>query len=307
MSRRAYVSRYVLILKKLRSKPYASLEELQQYINASSGHLQLWDETLNMAFSKRTLQRDLREIRVLFGIDIEYSKREKGYFISPTERDNKNFERLLEALDLFNSLNIAEDLAPFICLEKNNPGGTENLQRSLHAIKNRLQVRFTYHKFWEEEVSHRVVEPYALKEFKNRWYIIAEDIGDGCIKSFALDRMTDLCTTAASFEYPEDFSIEEHYRYSFGIINPNGNEPEDIVLSFDPYQGKYIKSLPLHHTQQILVDTKEELRIKLRLHITHDLVMELLSFGDSVTVIKPGSLINMIRDTHKNAFKLYGN
>jgi hypothetical protein len=30
------------------------------------------DDTLTIGFSKRTLQRDLREIRNIFGIDIEY-------------------------------------------------------------------------------------------------------------------------------------------------------------------------------------------------------------------------------------------
>jgi predicted DNA-binding transcriptional regulator YafY len=166
-------------------------------------------------------------------------------------------------------------------------------------------VKFTYQKFWEEEISHRLAEPYALKEFKNRWYIIAKDIGDDYIKSFALDRLADLDTTAITFEYPENFSIEERYRYCFGIIGPNDSKPEDIILSFDPYQGKYIKSLPLHNTQQILIDNAKELRIKLRLYITHDFMMELLSFGDSIVVIKPVSLINMIRDTYKSAVKPY--
>ncbi len=307
MSKRAYISRYLLILKKLRAKPYSSLEELQRYINVESEHLQVWDDTLSIAFSKRTLQRDLREIRTLFGIDIEYSKREKGYFVTSTEGDNKNFQRMIEALDLFNSLNIAKDLAPFVCLEQRNPQGTENLQGMLHAIKNRLQVKFTYQKFWEEEISYRLAEPYALKEFKNRWYIIAKDINDEHIKSFALDRLTNLDITSVIFEYPKDFDVEKNYRYCFGIISPNGNKPEDIILSFDPYQGKYIKSLPLHNTQQILIDDKDELRIKLKLCVTIDFVMELLSFADNVRVIKPVLLITEVRNAHKNAFKQYEN
>ena len=76
---------------------------------------------------------------------------------------------------MFNSLNLAQDLTPFIHLEKRRPQGTENLYGLLHAIKNRLQIKFNYQKFWEEELSQRLVEPYALKEFKNRWYIMAKD------------------------------------------------------------------------------------------------------------------------------------
>ena len=89
-----------------------------------------------------------------------------------------NFQRMMEAFDMFNSLNLAQDLTPFIHLEKRRPQGTENLYGLLHAIKNRLQIKFTYQKFWEEELSQRLAEPYALKEFKNRWYIMAKDSKD---------------------------------------------------------------------------------------------------------------------------------
>ena len=43
----------------------------------------------------------------------------------------------------------------------------------------------------------------------------------------------------------------------------DGGEPQKIVLSFDPFQGQYIKSLPLHKSQTVLVDNVEEFRIKI--------------------------------------------
>jgi hypothetical protein len=116
MSKRGYISRYLLILKKLKAKPYCSYEELQGYIES---------------------QRDIREIKNLFGVDIEYSSSGKGYFISQSEMENMNFQRMIEAFDMFNSLNLAQDLTPFIHLEKRRPQGTENLYGLLHAIKNK--------------------------------------------------------------------------------------------------------------------------------------------------------------------------
>jgi len=260
---------------------------------------------LNIGFSKRTLQRDIKEISNVFGIDIEYSKSQKGYFISQSENENMNFQRMMEAFDMFNSLNLAQDLAPFIHMEKRKPQGTENLYGLLHAIKNRLQIKFTYQKFWEEESSQRLVEPYALKEFKNRWYIMAKDSKDTNIKSFALDRLTDLRITEQKYQYPDNYSIEKNYRYCFGIVSSNDEEPQDIILSFDPLQGKYIKTLPLHDTQQVLVDNEEELRIQLKLCLTHDLLMELLSFGDNMKVIEPTPLADQIKQVHEKAFRQY--
>ncbi|MCH8535899.1 MAG: WYL domain-containing protein [Flavobacteriaceae bacterium] len=267
--------------------------------------MQMRDDNLQVGFSKRTLQRDLREIRNIFGIDIEYSKSQKGYYISHSENENMNFQRMIEAFDMFNSLNIAQDLTPFIDLEKRRPQGTDNLYGLLHSIKNMYLITFTYQKFWEEESSLRLVEPYALKEFKNRWYLMAKDCNDTKTKSFALDRLTKLEITNQSFTYPENFSIEEKYRFCFGIISSTSQRPQDIVLSFDPFQGKYIKTLPLHNTQQILTDNETELRIKLKLYITHDFVMELLSFGGNMKVIQPKSLIKQIKQAHENAYRQY--
>jgi hypothetical protein len=59
------------------------------------------------------------------------------------------------------------------------------------------------------------------------------------------------------------------------------------LLSFDPFQGKYIKAFPLHRSQQILADTDDELRISFRLVIIYDLEMELRMYGDPVKVIQP--------------------
>lgn len=305
MSKRGYISRYLLILKKLKIKPFSAYEELQSYIENQFEYFQMQDDSLNIGFSKRTLQRDIKEIRNVFGIEIEYSKSNKGYYISQNETENMNFQRMMEAFDMFNSLNLAHDLKPFIHLEERRPQGTENLYGLLHAIKNRLQIKFTYQKFWEEEISHRLVAPYALKEFKNRWYVMVKASKDLHIKSFALDRLTNLEITSQTYQYPENYSIEQSYSNCFGIISPDGEEPQDIILSFKPFQGKYIKTLPLHKSQQVLVDNKEEMKIELRLCLTHDLVMELLSFGDNMKVIEPKSLADQIKQAHKKAYIQY--
>ncbi len=306
MSKRGYISRYLLILKKLKLKPYSTYEELQSYIENQFDYLRMQDDTLNIGFSKRTLQRDIKEIRNVFGVDIEYSKSNTGYFISQNETENMNFQRMMEAFDLYNSLNLAQDLTPFIHLEKRKPQGTENLYGFLHAIKNRLQIKFSYKKFWDEESSIREAEPYALKEFKNRWYILAKDCKDNNIKSFALDRLSNLEITKQHYQYPDNYNVEQNYRYCFGIISPNDEEPQNIILSFDPIQGKYIKKLPLHDTQQVLEDNdKETLDQTKTLPFTQDLIMELLSFGDNMKVIEPKSLADQIKQAHKKAYNQY--
>ncbi len=305
MSKRGYISRYLYILQRLKTKPYSSLEELQTYLQNRIGELQTDDDGLEVGLSDRTLQRDFKEISRVFGVDIVYSRSEKGYFIHNTTSENASFQRMMEAYDIFNSLNLAQNLSPYIQLEQRKPQGTENLHGLLHAIKNKKQIRFSYQKFWDDAITQRTAEPYLLKEFKSRWYVMAKDTPNGLLKSFGLDRLANLEITNRPFEFAVAESMDEKYRYCFGIISPEEGEPEDILLSFDGFQGKYIKTLPLHETQEVVYEDENEIQVRLKLYVTHDFVMELLSMGNAVEVMKPESLIETIKRAHEEAVALY--
>jgi predicted DNA-binding transcriptional regulator YafY len=298
MSKRESLARLNLIIRKVKRMP-SSYEEISEYLTRESEI-----QSYNFTTSKRTFQRDLEDIRSLFNIDIQYDLSKKVYHIVEEDQPEVN-DRIMEAFDLFNVLHVSDRLSGYIHFEKRKPQGTGNLLGLLHAIKNNYMVRFTYQKFWDDEPTVRTTEPYALKEFKNRWYLIAKDLNDQQIKTFGFDRLWDLEITKKSFTHLPDFDIDEKFRYCFGIISPEDDQPHDIILSFEPVQGKYIKTLPLHENQEIIVDNDDELRIKLTLFITHDLVMELLSFGSTLKVIKPKALADLIRTEHYNAYKRY--
>ena len=263
-------------------------------------------QSYNLQISQRTFQRDLDDIRSLYNIDILYDHSQLNYYIDSEDTPELQ-ERILEAFDTLNALNITDRLSNHIHFEKRKPQGTENLYGLLHAIKLKFQITFTYQKYQDDVATIRKCEPYALKEFRNRWYILAKDLNDKKVKSFSLDRLSNLDITQRHFQYPEDFNVNEHYRYSFGIISPNSDAPQEILLLFTPLQGKYIKSLPLHTSQEILKDTDKELLIKLTLYITHDFIMELLSFGDNVEIIAPDDLINIMSTIYQNASNKYSN
>ncbi|TAF44899.1 MAG: WYL domain-containing protein [Sphingobacteriales bacterium] len=182
---------------------------------------------------------------------------------------------------------------------------TQNLNGILHAIQNRVFIKFDYQKYWIDEQTERTVAPYALKEFKNRWYVIAKDSKVKQIKSFGLDRLSNLDITKKGYPKQDSFDIDAHYKNSFGIISPNELLPEKVVLSFNAFQGKYVKSLPLHDSQVVILDIVNEVQIQLNLCITHDFAMELLSFGDNFKVIQPKTLLDKIKTAHYNAFKKY--
>ena len=298
MSKRESIIRQNLIIKKLR-KSSATFNEISDYLMRES-ELQEYDFNI----SKRTFQRDINDIRSIYTIDIQYNKSKGVYYIDSDEQSDAN-NRMIEAFDMLHAINISENTSDYLHFENRRPQGTENMYGLLHAIKNKLQIKFTYHKFWEDEPTHRVAEAYALKEFKNRWYVLANDLKDNIVKSFALDRLSELEITKNKFQQVTDFNVKEHYKSCFGIISPNNYTLEKVVLSFKPVQGKYIKALPLHKSQVIIVDTVEELRIELHVFNTFDFTMEILSYGEEVKVIEPQSLIEKIKSLYTNALNQY--
>jgi len=285
-------------MNKLR-RGSATFEQIDAYL-AMQSELQGG----NLRMSLRQFQRDIKDIESIFEVDISYDFKLKVYAINQDETSEVS-QRRMEALDVFNALKIGESSSMSIHFEKRKPQGTENFHGLLHAINNQLQISFTYQKFWDDYLSHRTVEPYALKEFRNRWYLLALDLNDLKVKSFAFDRLTELEISKKKFYSSETFDVNEYYRSCFGIISPTDHDLEEVILSFDAIQGKYIKSLPLHETQEILIDNEHEVRIKLNIYLTLDFIMEILSHGDNVKVIKPKSLIAELKKSYQNALAQY--
>jgi len=299
MSRREALLRHSYIVTKLRNKP-SSKEEIIDYLNKK---FEL--DGYKLTISDRTFLRDKNDIESLYGIEIKCN--EKGKNIYSIDDDDSNKSNKL--LDVFNNLfllNLREDLSNYIHLEPIRPKGTENLFGLLHAIKNKQRIQFDYEKFLDNTLLDKLVEPYCLKEFKNRWYLIGKDVNDNYIKTFALDRIKGgLEFSKINFNIPASFDIKKMFEYSFGIYTNQDQEPEEVVLSFKPDKGLYIKSLPLHETQEIIVDDDKEFRIKLKIHTTYDFVMELLSHGSNVKVLQPVSLAELLKADYERAWKQY--
>lgn len=294
MAKKVFFLRYTLELKRLQQSR-ATFNELSEYLDSQA---EFTDEII--VFSKRTFQRDMKDIKAIFNVDILYDRKSKSYFIDSVEK-SVTTDRMLETFEMVNALNLTDDLSQFIQFEKRKPQGTHHFHGLLHCIKNHFVVNFPYHKYDDDIIVNREVEPYALKEFKNRWYLIAKDQNDKHVKTFGLDRIQELNITKKKFAPPENFKVNDLYKDYFGIVNTSTDKAEEIMLSFDSFNGKYIKSFPLHESQQIIVDNENETRIKILLHATFDFEMELLSHGDRVKVIAPASLRRRMREIYKNA------
>ncbi|MGJ1412811.1 helix-turn-helix transcriptional regulator [Sphingobacterium thalpophilum] len=297
MSVRETLIRHNLVINKLRARSM-SWEELDDFL-AQESELQEY----KLQVSQRQFQRDINDIFFLYGIEIKNNKSSKKYaIVTSYEMENRS----LEAFDVFNLLKMGGNKTKEVSFEKRRPLGTEHLAGIVHAIRNTLHISFTYHKFYEINSKVRRIEPYLLKEVKNRWYVIGNDVEMNKTRVFALDRIGELHILDKKFTRLNSISVERIFDSCFGIILPEENQQvEEIILSFSAFQGKYIKSLPIHQSQEILIDNEKELRIRLYLYVTYDFVMELLSLGREVTVLNPPSLQELVIKRHNEVLGNY--
>jgi predicted DNA-binding transcriptional regulator YafY len=312
MSLSATLHSYFTIIEKLQSNnaSYPTKEELIAHVENSLESFRDKKGKAEKGISVRTFIRDKKEIYNLFGIDIQFSKKHKGYFLVESGIKDRFLQQMAQSFEALQLLNLSTHLQGIIQPEKQKHKGIEHFGEILYAIQERRQLQFTYHKFWDEKPTERTVAPYHLKEAGQRWYLIAKDEGGNqYIKHFALDRMSNVVQTTTAFTPPTHQSYLDIYQYTFGIDGPHSNaeKVQEIILSFDHYQGKYVKALPLHHSQEILVDNDDELRISLRLYITRDLVMQILSHGEKVKVIEPKSLANSLATEFRTTLSYYQN
>jgi predicted DNA-binding transcriptional regulator YafY len=183
--------------------------------------------------------------------------------------------------------------------------GSSLIPQIYDAIFESREITFSYTKFVPDETSFRRLQPYLLKEHRNRWYVIGKAEGEP--KIFGIERMDDLVITDQWFE--KDLAFYDEIKCvlfdSIGVM-AFGFDTEKVILQFNKEQAKYIQTLKLHRSQQTIEDNESGLTISLNVKVTHEFIMDcVLRFGNNVKVLQPESLIRKVKETYKKAIENY--
>ena len=240
----------------------------------------------------RTFHNHRAAVAAMFDIDIECDKRNGFvYYIENSEDVARGGVRqwLVNTFAVNNLINESHKLKSRILFEQ-IPSGQHYLTPIIEAMRDGLAVEITYESFWRSEVHTFPIEPYCVKVFKQRWYVVGRSPLKNELRIYALDRIVDLFTTDQKFTLPKDFSGAEYFQHAFGIIPEDGwHDVEYVELKVYGKQANYIRTLPLHHSQEE-VETNEEFTIfRYLLCPTYDFRQEVLSHGDRVEVLSPVS------------------
>lgn len=185
------------------------------------------------------------------------------------------------------------------------PSGREHLSTILKAMKENRVFSITYRPFRKQHSYTFPIEPYCVKLFENRWYVLAHNVRYGDMRVYSLDRMEKVEPTDEHFRLPKDFDAEAYFSTAFGIVIGTGEKPERIVIRAKKDHKHYIRSLPLHHSQKQIADCEEYADFELFLAPTYDFAMKLLQVGAWVEVIEPLHLRETMKAWIKDMFNAY--
>ena len=297
MAKGPNILRYYLIIQAIRTLKKPNPNAVIEYLHDKSEEKKIAE----LRISERTLRRDLSDIKSFFGIDMEYSRMEGRYIVSSLEEREQYIDEIMTNFEILSSIDAHQEKHPkYIIPENRKPRGNQHFILISKAIKESKRVTFIYKKYYPEVSETRTVEPYALKQSRERWYILGFDKDGSDEKSFGLDRIEDLKITEEKFEKKEvDWNAK--YQDVFAMFT-DGKKAEDVVLSFDHMDGNYIESMPIHHSQ-ILTREQNRTIVKLHIKITLDLIMELMSRSWSIEVIEPQRLRKELYSIYKDATK----
>ncbi|MBT3646652.1 MAG: WYL domain-containing protein [Flavobacteriales bacterium] len=172
--------------------------------------------------------------------------------------------------------------------------GAEFLEAVYAAARAQTQLEFEYQKFESEETQSLVLEPYLIKEYRGRWYVIGYDVDKGSIRTYSLDRFVSAKTTEMPFKSKPEFDRMKFFKHAIGITVTD-NEPVEVVLKFSSRLTPYIRTQPLHESQVILRKESDGLVVQLNVLNTIELITQILGFGDQVEVLEPIDLRTSVK------------
>ena len=255
----------------------------------------------------RTFHKWRQAIEEMFGLIIENENSgQYRYYIQNSEELKSGSMRSW----LFNTLTVSNLMMDSVSIKdkvlfEEIPDGEQYLPVILESLKKNLVLGMTYQSYSRDEANTFEVEPYCLKAFKQRWYLVAHSPYLNKIMIYALDRVKWLGLTDKSFKYPKNFYPEEFFDDCFGIIADQKVKVETVKLKVSAGQANYLRSLTLHQTQKEIERTDEYSIFTVRLRPTFDFRQEVLSQGCDIEVLEPEWFRKEVAEVSKHMWNKY--
>jgi len=298
-----YFKRYIWIIELLQSYSMLTLDEIKDFwmrSNVNDEHKPLAD---------RTFYNNIDAIRDMFGIDIVCNRSTNEYYIDNEEDIKGSGIRnwMMNALSMNNLLTESSAMKDRILFE-DIPSSQKYLTPIMRAMKEGHKIQVKYQSFAKPDMDERLLNPYCLKAFRQRWCLLASTDENPEPHIYALDRMLEVRQSAFEWTIPAAFDAEAYFAPFCGY--PTGHEsydhPVNLKVKVSAHQANYFRTLPLHKSQQEIERNDEYSIFTYHLVIGYHVKQVIFSYMDSVEVLEPVELREEIKQTINTMNKLYG-
>lgn len=291
------ISRYIWIidvLTKNRRLTKAELNKLWIKSDISGGE----------PLPDRTFFHYRRNIEEIFKIEIKCDRNGKYYIDSPhSVRRNALTNWLLDSMAVSSAINDNQPGYERIEIE-DVPSARDFLPMVLEAIRDSVKLCFTYASFARSRAENKIVlQPYFLKRYKQRWYVIGFQEKRKEIRTYALDRIKEMQLIQETFEKPGTVTLEQLFGNIVGVTTSQA-DVQTVKLKVTPTQAKYFRALPLHPSQTEMVHDDYSI-FTYQLKLNYELAHEILALGDAVKVLEPPALKAMVVTELQSALSQY--
>jgi predicted DNA-binding transcriptional regulator YafY len=275
------LKRYLLLTEKINNDWYPTFRELQEFLDRH-----------DLEISGRTLQRDIRHIRNEYGIEIEYDRRHRGYRINREKSLDVNgflrFMGLVRTADILTeSLRDGRGAIRYLDFDSVHLfTGKEHIRDLLQAIRDCRIVGITHQKFDRDEPTHVTLQPYLLREYQYRWYLVGIPEGEREPKNYGLDRIQRLDVLPETFVRTREAYVREKFADTVGLTFSAG-EPVAVTVRCTELTGKYLQTLPIHSSQEIVDSGGERWTVRYYVVPNFEFEQKLLMHLYQLEVVEP--------------------
>ncbi len=293
------IKRYVWLVNTLLQRKKLTFKEI----------CNLWDRSsLNdgKALALRTFHQHREAVAELFGVEIKCTPDTYEYYLaSPEELKNNSAQQwLFNSFAISNTIEAGRNMKERILFE-DVPGGAEYAQTVVDAMQQN-RVLFVDYKPFRGEKFELYLQPYAMRVYNQRWYVVGRFKESGTIRNIALDRILRMEITDEEFSLPEDFDASDYYAHTVGIFVNEKLKPQRVVLRTFGVSTEYMRSVPLHPSQQEIATKGDEYSdFEYYLNLTPELTGKLLSKADWVEVLEPKSLREEMKNKVEAMAEIY--
>ncbi|MGD9854551.1 MAG: helix-turn-helix transcriptional regulator [Planctomycetaceae bacterium] len=162
------------------------------------------------------------------------------------------------------------------------------------AIEDRRITFITYQSARSTEPLTYDVYPYGLIHHRGSLYLIAWSCQHDEVRTFKVDRLTDVALETLKFDKPPDFDPQIYLQHTLGVFHDDG-PPQRVVIRFAPDVARYIEEHHWHHSQKLTPLPDGSLRAEFHLAALEELKSWALSFGAKAVVEEPEELRKVIQ------------